>query len=212
MTACPACQREVQGGLVECPFCGVIFAKWKGPKTPSSAQPPSAAPVLPQASGSRSRARPASAVSILTMIAVVSALFAIGGYLWFQNNKNQLKEHWDKAAAEGQLYGNGKPSNECIAEAMRRLKSAGGFDLRQELSNKSFLHSCLAVAVEPADFCKGVPPKSEIMKSVSWILATCESAGSHAQACGRLVKAILEHCEKKRQVSIGNLTLVEVSL
>lgn len=40
MTTCPACQREIQPAMQECPYCGVIIAKWKGykPSTAGSAQ------------------------------------------------------------------------------------------------------------------------------------------------------------------------------
>ena len=40
MTTCPACQREIQPAAQECPYCGVIIAKWKGYKiaTGGSAQ------------------------------------------------------------------------------------------------------------------------------------------------------------------------------
>lgn len=30
MTPCPACRRDVSAGTTDCPFCGVIFSKWKG--------------------------------------------------------------------------------------------------------------------------------------------------------------------------------------
>ena len=33
MTACPACQREVPEERKDCPYCGVVFAKWKGHKS-----------------------------------------------------------------------------------------------------------------------------------------------------------------------------------
>src|SRR5437899_7362333 len=29
MTTCPACHRDVQDGTQACPFCGVVFSKWK---------------------------------------------------------------------------------------------------------------------------------------------------------------------------------------
>lgn len=31
MKSCPACQREVQSEASECPYCGVVFAKWRSP-------------------------------------------------------------------------------------------------------------------------------------------------------------------------------------
>jgi len=231
----------VQDGLVECPFCGVIFAKWKEQKTPLPAQPKpqiqsdtlkpcpacrrdlagtrimdqrcsycgtalpdgfDSKPGHTPAAEYKSKTKPASAISILSMIVVAWALLASGGYLWFQKNEQQLKEHtkelMEKATAEGAFFGNEKISYVCMVEAMRRVKSVDNFDLWQQISTQSFLRSCLVAALEPADFCARVPPKSEIMQSVSWSLVTCESAGSPGQPCGRLVRVIQEHCEKKR--------------
>ena len=47
MTTCPACHHELQENLLECPFCGVIIAKWKPhPKSaPSENVPPQQTPV-----------------------------------------------------------------------------------------------------------------------------------------------------------------------
>ncbi len=44
MTTCPACQRDVPEERKDCPYCGVVFAKWKGHKAQ-----PAAAPVLSNA-------------------------------------------------------------------------------------------------------------------------------------------------------------------
>lgn len=39
MQACPACQHEVQEELPECPYCGLIFAKWKSLHSRSAVHP-----------------------------------------------------------------------------------------------------------------------------------------------------------------------------
>ena len=66
-------------------------------------------------------------------------------------------------------------------------------------SGPLFLRSCLDVTAEPANFCDGVPPTSEIMKTVRWRLAQCEAAGNAGdQTCNRLLQAIQDRCEKKR--------------
>ena len=39
MTTCPACQREIQPAVQECPSCGVIIAKWKGSTTATTGSP-----------------------------------------------------------------------------------------------------------------------------------------------------------------------------
>jgi uncharacterized protein YbjQ (UPF0145 family) len=39
MTTCPACHREIQPAAPECPYCGVILAKWKGYTTSMAGSP-----------------------------------------------------------------------------------------------------------------------------------------------------------------------------
>lgn len=43
MKSCPACQREAPETEIECPYCGVIFSKWTGPR---GGDPVTAAPGL----------------------------------------------------------------------------------------------------------------------------------------------------------------------
>lgn len=50
MTTCPACQHDIQEGAQDCPYCGVVFAKWKALRSGSGAHPlarqnPSTGPV-----------------------------------------------------------------------------------------------------------------------------------------------------------------------
>ena len=46
MTICPACHREAQDGTQACPFCGVVYAKWKSrsQSSPSGSIPPQQTP------------------------------------------------------------------------------------------------------------------------------------------------------------------------
>ena len=49
LTTCPACHRDVADNPQECPYCGVIFAKWHGHAVrPAS---PMAPPTQQQSSG-----------------------------------------------------------------------------------------------------------------------------------------------------------------
>lgn len=38
MTTCPACQRDIPEERKDCPYCGVVFAKWKSRAKPQNYQ------------------------------------------------------------------------------------------------------------------------------------------------------------------------------
>lgn len=48
MNTCPACHREIQQASQECPYCGVIVAKWKGHTSPATGPAPENRPATVQ--------------------------------------------------------------------------------------------------------------------------------------------------------------------
>lgn len=133
---------------------------------------------------------------ILAVLGVGAALVAalvVAGYLWFQRNKDDLKRVGEEQLAAGSEFGRGRASPECVGEAIRRMDESSG--LFQEVGHKLFLRACLGTADQPADFCEGVPPKSEIMQSVKYALGACAALGRPGdQPCTRLVQAVQEQC------------------
>ena len=131
---------------------------------------------------------------ILAVILVLVITAGVFGFLWVRNNAPALKEKADQAIAEGEAFGQGKQAAECVDESFLRLKARSG--LVSELHTQMFMKSCLQVAEVPAEFCTGVPPSSEIMKTVRWSLEQCNGRGMpNSQPCTRLVRAYQEFCE-----------------
>ncbi len=135
---------------------------------------------------------------LLAVTAGGCVLFGIGTAVvvhWFKSNMGTWAEAAKTSAAEGTAFGKGQPSSACLDEAVRRLRAKSSFN--DELAHKFFLRGGLAAASEPAGFCTDVPPKSEIMKSVSWALQACTQLQmSGDQACSRLVQGVQEHCHE----------------
>lgn len=70
---CPSCQAQVADGAVECPACGIIFARWRPRTRPVAVH---AVPAPPQRAGSRRRMAAAAIVGVL--------LIAAAALWWFR--------------------------------------------------------------------------------------------------------------------------------
>jgi len=131
-------------------------------------------------------------VAVLTLICGVSAVVAMK---WFENNKDRLKDLGDNAARDGRFWAASHDANGCIDEALRQNDVEGG--MVAEAGHTIFMRSCLEKAKRPADFCDGVPPRSELIATAQWTVKKClamNRAGD--QPCTRMVKAIQEVCGK----------------
>jgi len=99
---CPSCKREIAGTVAECPFCGIIFARWR----PSANRPRPATieqPVPPHATPQPAQ----SSLFRLLKIAILSlagAAIVIGGY-WFVKIRPRIQ-----AIEGGYPSSPGKPS------------------------------------------------------------------------------------------------------
>lgn len=120
----------------------------------------------------------------------------VGGVVWwFDRNRAELKGKGDAALADGRAFGAGKPAQECVAEALDRSRKDDG--ILAGAMHKLFLRACLETSEVPPDFCAGIPPRGEIIKTATWSLDYCAAQGlAGDQPCTRLVQSLQEHCEK----------------
>jgi len=133
---------------------------------------------------------------ILIVLAVGVLLVAaagVGGYLWFESNRERLRAQGEAAKAEAEAYAGGTDQAGCLAEAVRRFDECSG--LMCEVKTKIFLENCARMARPTEGFCEGVPSGNEIMATVNWSLARCEALGKPGdQPCTRLVRGIQDVC------------------
>jgi hypothetical protein len=116
-----------------------------------------------------------------------------GAYWWFTSHLDKLKADGEQAMAEGTAFAAGKTRNECVTEGVARSGRCDG--MMCEVKNRFFVKSCLGAAADVPGFCQGVPPKSEIMKSVQWSLSRCQGGGGEVdQRCSRVMSEVQEFC------------------
>lgn len=120
----------------------------------------------------------------------------VGGVAWWFNaNKAQLRASGERIMAEAKSFGQSSDADGCVTEALRRLDAADGFVAQAE--QKVFLRACLENTLSRPDFCEGVPKMSEFMTAATWSVANCnDRQAKDPQACGRLLQAVMEYCER----------------
>jgi hypothetical protein len=149
---------------------------------------------------SRTKTKSPSPLKILLIMGVAALVLGViaitAVVLWFRSNADELRAGGTAAMEEGQKFGAGKTADACIKEALTRGDTCGSTGFMCEVKQKLFLQQCLGSSEIPAGFCDGVPPKSEILSSTSWLLKKCAGYGrGDDQRCGRLLQAVTEHCD-----------------
>jgi len=129
--------------------------------------------------------------------ALVLLLIAVGAGVYFFVNRH--KDEWlaegRKAREEARTFAAGRTGADCVEESIRRLRECSG--LMCEVRARVFLDGCLDAAADSPRLCEGVPPRSEIMKTVRWSLDECSRRGMPgSQPCSRLVQEIQKYCDR----------------
>jgi len=127
--------------------------------------------------------------------AVILVVIVVAGVRFLDRHKDQWIAEARKTKEDGVAFGQGKSANDCIDEALRRLPEANG--ILAETRVRVFLTGCLDVAAIPPQMCDRVPPRSEIIKSVTWSLHECSQRGmAQSQPCARVLQELQARCEK----------------
>jgi hypothetical protein len=129
---------------------------------------------------------------VMFVLAVVAVALAAR---WFSANKDRLRVEADQVRAEGRTFGRASTSPGCVAAALDRYRNDRS--LVGQIRTRVWLTGCLEGAPFDSAFCAGVPPREEIMRTVTWRLDQCSRHGLEGDAdCAKLLTAVQEHCER----------------
>lgn len=133
---------------------------------------------------------------ILLVVSIALLLIiglGVGGYIWVRENKDRLVQQGQEAHSEGERFGVTATQEECVNEAVARLKAHPG--LIKEVNHKFFLMACIEVAKQTPGFCNDVPPVEEIIKGSAYTLRKCKALGLPVdQSCFRLLQGVQLVC------------------
>jgi hypothetical protein len=104
----------------------------------------------------------------------------------------------DELSRQGLEYGKGKDNQACLDEALRRyVPNQHPID---QMSNVSFVETCLIASKPTKDFCVGVPELSVLNQkpAMDWAEARCKVHGLEGQGCVRLFIGVISYCQASK--------------
>jgi hypothetical protein len=114
---------------------------------------------------------------------------------WIRNRAPEMERRGKAVVAEARKFAEGKQSNDCVEEGLRR--SAASKDFLGMVAARVFVNECLQVATEPPEFCANVP--SGVLDGASWTNDQCAKrklAGD--QGCVGVYQSVIQHCQTSR--------------
>src|SRR5262245_45467371 len=142
--------------------------------------------------------KPASSSKIVLI--VIAAVFIIGGagaggaWWWWQHGSAEFKEGFNQAYFQGQERGAATDESACLSEAVSRLRSEPEPSMLQVIRDNLELSGCLEASRAVVTFCDGVPPKDELLSTVSWATHACTSRNVDSSKCGQTMKQVVDYC------------------
>ena len=127
---------------------------------------------------------------VLFVAAVIAIIVAVQ---WFRANKDKIREQADQQRAEGREFGRTAATPACVAKAMELYRADSS--LLREVRIRVWLGGCFESAAPDPALCTGVPPTSEIMRTVQWRLSECSRLGLDGdKGCTRILQEVQRHC------------------
>ncbi len=130
------------------------------------------------------------------VLLVVAAIAVFAGVRWLNANKGRLRAQADQARAEGREFGHSATASACVAKAIETYR--GDMSFIGEARARVWLNGCLGSSTPESAFCAQVPPKDEIMRTVTWRLGECSRLGLDAdKGCTRILQEVQAYCEAR---------------
>jgi hypothetical protein len=121
----------------------------------------------------------------------------VAAYTWWQTKGAAVVA----TLGEGSRFGKGKSRQDCVTEAVLRLKRGSSLiGFTEEIKGELFLEECLRVASPVAGFCDGIPPKSDVDKTTAWRDETARRYGLEGNLRRGLVAEIQDFCNAQAGV------------
>ena len=123
---------------------------------------------------------------VVAFLLISLSIFIFVGLKYFTSSR--------ELSRQGLEYGRGKDNRACLDEALRRyVPYQNPID---QVSNVSFVSSCLIASKPTKDFCVDVPEFSVLYQKPEqdWAEAKCKEHGLEGQGCVRLFIQVIAYC------------------
>src|SRR5262249_43952473 len=131
-------------------------------------------------------------------LAIGVVVFVLIGFSIFIFVGLRLLTRSDELSRQGLEYGKGKDNRACLDEALRRyVPNQNPID---QMSNVSFVSTCLIASKPTKDFCVGVPEFSVLNQKPEqdWAEGKCKEHDLEGQGCVRLFIQVVAYCQTSK--------------
>ncbi len=126
---------------------------------------------------------------------ILAALFILWmgfGFVWWQNNHEEVKQLVDQALVEGEEIGRDSTDEECLEIYLGVMKDCG--EMTCTIQNQVFLKTCLEHSAPSATLCAAAPAKDELIDLASWATEICQDHGVTNPNCAAGLQEVALYC------------------
>ncbi len=127
-------------------------------------------------------------------VIVLAAVVAIGGF-WFLDQKgDDLLAKGQALRENGMLSGRDLTEAQCLDQTMARSRTDKG--MLSGIQQALWLDGCLETSAVEANFCDGVPPESDMRRTITWRISRCSEMLSNDSPCQNFLARVQKYCEE----------------
>ncbi len=129
-----------------------------------------------------------AALITLAVVLGLGGACTAGMMIWYSRNSDRLESASRVGREEGARAGANLDEKGCLDQA--RTQTRGVADVEGMLRQKGFVQACLIESRETPGFCEGVPPLSEIRRTLAWRKQGCDNDAM----CQQLREEVQTYC------------------
>ena len=136
--------------------------------------------------------------NLIVIFCSIIVLGAIGWLLlinWFKG----FASISDEVIRQGKMFGSSTTDTGCLSMVTEVGKTCSDMDC--QVKNGVFFQGCLRECEKTREFCKGVPSRSDIARSITWQFVMCDELGLSGNGCNSILSIMQRHCDNSSHTS-----------
>lgn len=127
-------------------------------------------------------------------LALLFILWIGFGFIWWQNNQDEVLQVVDQAVQEGEAIGRDSTDADCLQTYLDIMQDCE--DMKCSIQNQVFLKTCLEYSKSSATLCATTPTQDSLIEFAKWAAQTCIDQQVENSHCAAGLQEVAFHCGK----------------
>lgn len=114
------------------------------------------------------------------------------GFVWWQNNHEEVKTLVDQALEEGKAIGLDSTDQECLDAYLGIMKDCE--DMTCTIQNQVFLKTCLEYSERTDTLCASAPAQDDLIDLAAWATDVCQGRDMTNPNCAAGLQEVALYC------------------